>query len=105
MSDTLVVQSDVDRVPLKQYFGITDAYDTGYGDDLDYINRWGQEKGLKPEDLLLELKKVEQRLGSPGVGENRYHRIKHYLSLDEKLTNTLKEMAAHERNWGGLVNG
>ncbi len=76
-SDTLVVESDIDRVPLKQFFGITDSYDTGYGDDLDYINQWGSNRGLKTEDMLIELKKVEQKLGSPMPGENRYHRIKH----------------------------
>jgi hypothetical protein len=103
MSETLVIESDTERVPLKQYFGITESYDTGYGQDLDYINSWAKGKGLKTEDLLLELKKVEQKLGSPIAGENRYHRIKHYLSLDEKLTNTLKEMAAQERSWKELV--
>lgn len=103
MSDTLVVESDTNRLPLKQFFGITDAYDTGYGNDLDYINQWAGKKGLKMEDMLLELKKVEMKLGSPMPGENRWHRVKHYLSLDEKLTDTLKEMAAHERSWGGLV--
>lgn len=103
MSDTLVIENETDRVPLKQYFGITDAYDTGYGGDLDYINQWGKGKGLKTEDLLLELKKVEMKLGSPMPGENRYHRIKHYLSLDEKLSSTLKEMAAHERGWKDMV--
>ena len=103
MAETLVIESDTDRVPLKQYFGITDAYDTGYGNDLDYINQWARNKGLKREDMLLELKKIEQRLGSPMPGENRFHRVKHYLSLDQKLTDTLKEMAAHERSWKELI--
>lgn len=103
MSDTLAVSNEADRVPLKQYFGITDAYDSGYGNDLDYINQWAKNKGLKKEDMLLEIKKVEQKLGQPMVGENRYHRVKHYLSLDAKLTDTLKEMAAHERGWSNLV--
>ncbi len=97
MSDTLVQEHEVDRVPLKQFFGITDAYDTGYGDDLDYITNWASKRGLKTEDMLIEMKKIEQRLGSPMPGENRYHRIKPYLSLDEKLTNTYKEMSAYER--------
>jgi hypothetical protein len=103
MSDSLVVESEEGRVPLKQYFGITESYDTGYGKDVDYINSWGKNKGLKIEDMLLEIKKVEQRLGSPMPGENRLHRVKHYLSLDEKLTNTLKEMSAHERSWKELT--
>lgn len=101
--DTLVVESDIDRVPLKQFFGITDSYDTGYGDDLDYINQWAQKKGFSKEDMLIEIKKAEQKLGSPMPGENRYHRIKHYLSLDQKLTDTLKEMSAHERGWKDLT--
>lgn len=102
MSDDLVVDNDA-RLPLKQFFGITDAYDTGYGNDLDFINTWARNKGLKTEDMMLELKKVERKLGSPMPGENRYHRIKHYLSLDDKLTSTLKEMAAHERGWSNLT--
>lgn len=103
MADTLVVESDTDRVPLKQYFGITADYDTGFGEDLDYINSWAKKKGMNNEDMLLEIKKIEQKLGAPMPGENRYHRVKHYLSLDEKLTSTLKEMAAHERGWNNLV--
>lgn len=100
MADTLVVESDIDRVPLKQFFGITDAYDTGYGNDLDYITEWAKKKGMKREDMLLEVRKMEQKLGSPMPGEKRWHRIKNYLSLDEKLGDTLKEMAAHERGQG-----
>lgn len=101
MSDTLVIEQETDRLPLKQYFGITDSYDTGYGNDLDFINGWARNKGMKTEDMLVEIKKIEQRMGSPMPGENRYHRIKHYLSLDEKLTNTLKEMSAFERGKNG----
>jgi hypothetical protein len=103
MSDTLVIENQTDHTPLKQYFGITDSYDTGFGDDLDFITSWAKEKGLNRENMLLEIKKVEQRLGSPMPGENRYHRVKHYLSLDQKLGNTLKEMAAHERAWKEMV--
>jgi hypothetical protein len=97
MDDTLVQESDIERVPLKQYFGITDAYDTGYGEDLDFITGWAKEKGLSKEDLFVELKKIERRLGSPMPGENRWRRIKTYLSLDQKITNALKEMFAYER--------
>jgi hypothetical protein len=97
MSADLVNMAETDRLPLKQFFGITDAYDTGYGKDLDFINEWAKEKKLTKEDMLLELKKVEQRMGTPMAGENRWHRVKHYISLDEKLTRTLKEMSAYER--------
>lgn len=103
MSDSLVIETETTRLPLKQYFGITESYDTGYGQDLDYINDWASKRGFKKEDLLLEIKKVEQRLGSPMAGENRWHRVKHYLSLDEKLTSTLKEMSAHERGFEGML--
>jgi len=98
MSDTLALDGEIERVPLKQYFGITDAYDTGYGEDLDFINGWGKSRNMKQEDLLVELNKIERRLGSPMPGENRYHRIKNYLSLDQKVTNTLKQMRSQERN-------
>lgn len=70
---------------------------------MDYINQWAQRKGLTRENMLLELKKFEMRLGSPFPGENRVHRLKSYLSLDEKLDNVLKEMASHERNWKGMA--
>jgi hypothetical protein len=102
MSD-LANEPDISRVPLKQFFGITDSYDSGYGEDLDSINSWATEKGLTSEDMLLEIKKIEHKLGSPMPGENRWHRVKHYISLDQKLTKTLKEMAAHERSWGEIL--
>ena len=99
MSDTLVRENETDHTPLKQYFGIETPYDDGYGDDFDYINTWAKKRGLSKEDMLFELKKLEIKLGSPMPGENRYHRIKNYLALDDKLTADLKEMAAHERGW------
>lgn len=102
-NEVITNNAEIDRVPLKEYFGITDAYDTGYGEDLDYINQWAKEKGLTRENMFLELKKVERRLGTPFAGESRLHRLKSYLSLDSKLTKTLKEMASHERSWGGLT--
>jgi hypothetical protein len=103
MSENLVIEQEVDRTPLKQYFGIEDKYDSGFGEDFDYITNWAKEKGLSVEDMLLEVKKVEQKLGTGMPGESRWHRVKHYLSLDTKLTNTLKEMAAHERSWSSLI--
>lgn len=103
MSDTLVQENQTDHTPLKQFFGIDTPYDDGYGDDFDYITNWAKERNLSKEDMLLEIKKIEMRLGSPMPGEKRWHRVKHHLSLDAKLTSTLKEMAAHERAWGGMV--
>lgn len=103
MSDTLVRTADTDHTTLKQFFGIDTPYDDGYGEDFDYINQWASDRKLSKEDMLLEIKKIESRLGSPMQGEKRWHRVKHYLSLDAKLTNTLKEMAAHERSWKELA--
>jgi len=102
MSDDLVRQNEGDHTYLKQYFGITDSYDTGFGEDLKFIDEWASGMKFSRENALLEIKKVEQRLGSPFPGESRWHRVKHYLSLDQKLTKTLKEMAAHDRNWKGM---
>jgi hypothetical protein len=98
-----VDKNEVERLPLKQYFGIEEKTDTGWGEDLDFINGWAIDKGIKTsEDLLLEIKKMEYKMGTPTLGENRVTRLKHYLSLDAKLGRTLKEMAAYERNWDNV---
>lgn len=101
MSDTLAIDGEIERVPLKQYFGITDAYDTGYGEDLDFINGWASSRNMETGDLLVELNKLERRLGSPMPGEKRWRRLKQYLSLDQKATNAIKEMSSHERGKDG----
>lgn len=102
MSDP-VIESQTDYTPLRQYFGIETPYDDGYGEDFDYILRWAGDKKLSPENMKLELKKIEMRLGDPQPGENRWHRLKHHLSLYTKLDNTLREIASSEKEWGGLL--
>ena len=101
MSDP--VTPGYDHTPLKQYFGIESPYDDGWGEDFDFIISRAQGKAMKREDMLLELKNIELKLGSPTPGEKRWHRIKHYLSLQDKLDGTLKEMAAHERGWRDMA--
>jgi hypothetical protein len=102
MSDP-VVESQTDFTPLRQYFGIEQPYDSGYGEDFEFILRWAGDRKMSTEDMKLELKKIEMRLGDPQPGENRWHRVKHYLSLNTKLDNTLREMASAEKGWEGMV--
>jgi hypothetical protein len=94
--DITIDKNEVDRFPLKKYFGIDETFDSGWGEDLDTINKWGERRGFKThEDMLLELKKIEIKLGTPSLGENRVTRLKNYLTLDEKLGSVLKEMEAY----------
>lgn len=89
--------NQIDRVPLKQYFGIDTIYDDGYGKDLDFIIEWSRESQIKPEDLTLELRKIETRLGQPSTGENRLTKVKNYLRTMKALDSTMKELVAQEQ--------
>lgn len=94
---SLVTKDEMARMPLKRYFGIEKAYDDGYGDDLDFILGWAVDKGVPTEDdLMVELRKIETRLGSAQLGETRLSRIKNYLKLDGKITSHMKELKAME---------
>jgi hypothetical protein len=95
--DVTIDKNEMDRFPLKKYFAIDESYDSGWGEKLDAINTWGEKRGFKThEDMLVEIKKIEAKLGSTNLGEDRITRLKNYLSLDQKLSETLREMGAYE---------
>lgn len=101
--DISLHQQEIERYPVKQYFGI-DGASPEYNDDCDFISGWAQQKGIKnPEDLRVELKKIEHRLGAPNLSESQIKRFVSYLRSDAKLTAALKEVSSHERGWEGII--
>lgn len=102
MEDISLHQEEISRYPIKQYFGIEGA-SPEYNSDCDFINGWAESKGIKtPEDLKIELKKIEHRLGAPNLTESQLKRVVSYLRSDEKLSLALKEVASHERGWENM---
>lgn len=100
--DISLHQEEISRFPVKQYFGIEGA-SPEYNEDCDFISGWAQQKGIKSnEDMQIELKKIEHRLGIPTLGESQIKRIVSYLRADAKLTSALKDVASHERGWENM---
>lgn len=96
MSDISIHQEEIDRYPVKQYFNYEGR---DRDDDFDFFVGWSQDTGIKtPEDMHLELKKIEQRLGDVYVGEDRITRIKNYLIKKAKLDSAWKDIISMERN-------
>lgn len=101
-ADISLHQQEIARYPVKQHFGIEGA-SPEYNEDCDFISGWAEERGIKTsEDLRLELKKIESKLGSPHLSETQIKRVVSYLRSDAKLTAALKEMASHERGWENM---
>lgn len=88
-------QSEIDLMPLKRLFDITD---NSQNKNLEIILGWAQSKGItNRDDMRLEIRRLEMKLGSPDFGESRASRLSKYLILDGKLNNTLKEMQTYEK--------
>jgi len=100
--DISLHQQEIDRYPLKEYFNI-EGRAAELDGDFDFILGWAQERGIKtPEDLKLELRKMESRLGTASIHESRITKVKNYLKTDAKLTALLKDMASQEQGWGNM---
>lgn len=88
---------EVDVIPLKKFYGL-EALDTKYNNDLLEIVNWARGKGIKTEeDLLLAVKRMEQKLGPGELGESKILRLKNYLKLDKELDSVFKEMSSYEK--------
>lgn len=89
---------DMELLPLKDYFDITDSHDYGgWKEDLREILRWGKDAGFKDkEEMLQGLKQLENRLGSD-IQSNRLTKVRHYLSLERKLSAIKREQRALEK--------
>lgn len=101
--DISMHQEEIDRHPVKNFFNI-EGGDPEYNDDCDFIVGWAQNKGIKKNaDLMIELKKLEYRLGIPTMGESRIKKMVSYLKSDAKLTDALKEVASKEQGWEDMA--
>lgn len=96
--DISLHNQEVDRHPVKEYFNYEGR---DRDDDFDFLAGWAQDQGFKsPEDMKIELKKIEQRLGTSYVGEDRITRVKNYLNKKAKLDSYWKEIVSMERGNG-----
>lgn len=88
-------QSEIDLMPLKRMFDVTD---NSQDKNLEVILGWAQSKGItNRDDMRLEIRRLEMKLGSPDFGESRASRLSKYLILDGRLNAALKEMQTYEK--------
>lgn len=96
--DAFFEHSDIDLIPVKQYFGI-DAADTVQDKHVRVILDWAKGKGLSDRSALnTELRKLELKLGAPELGERRTVRVARYLELDRRLEATIREMSSFDKD-------
>lgn len=97
VKDAFFDHSDIDLIPVKQYFDI-DATDTAQDKHVRIILDWAKSKGLSDRSALnAELRKIELKLGAPELGERRTVRLARYLELDRRLESTIREMSSLDR--------
>lgn len=86
---------DLSTFRLKQYFNL-DHYDTMWEEKVGDIQKIFREKGINnPDEIELELRKLEQRLGQPPMGEHRIAHLYRYLKLDRQLGDTIRELESY----------
>ena len=86
---------EADLTPIKKYF---DHEGHNRDDDFEFIAGWVEERQFKtPEDMYLELRNIEQRLGRNDISEDRIIRIKNYIKARARLDSSWKEIMSMER--------
>ena len=94
-SELGATQSEMDVMPIRRMFDVTDS---SQDKNLEIILGWAQSQGINNrDDMRVELRRIEMRLGAPELGENRVARLSRYLILDGKMKNTLKELQTYEK--------
>lgn len=93
--DISLHQQEIEISPVKQFFGYEGK---DRDDDFEFIAGWGQSQEFdSPEDFHLALKKIEQRLGTSHISEDRITRIKNYIKANARLEDAWKEIMSMER--------
>ena len=89
---------------VANYFNLESRDYDGAKNNLAEITEWAIRscKSNNPGNVLLELKKVEERLGAPAWGEKRYKNVYRYVKLVFQKDSLNKEISAFER---GNING
>jgi len=93
--DITMHEQEVEISPVKKYF---DYEGRDRDDDFEFIAGWAQERGFKtPDDMYLELKQIEQRLGTANISEDRITKIKNYIKARARLDGAWKEIMSMEK--------
>jgi uncharacterized membrane-anchored protein YjiN (DUF445 family) len=81
--------------PIKKYF---DYQGHDRDEDFEFMAGWAEERQFKtPEDMYIELKNIEQRLGTANISEDRINKIKNYIKARARMDLAWKEMMSMER--------
>lgn len=89
-------QQEIELSPVKSYFGYEGK---DRDDDFEFIAGWAQERGFKtPEDMHVEMRQIEQRLGTGHISEDRINRFKNYVKARARLDSAWKEIMSMEQH-------
>lgn len=88
---------------ITNYFGIEQRDYENTKDKLSVIVDWAHEEtnSRKPEDILLAIRHLEDRIQPAEWGERRYANVYKYIRLASKSQAIKKAMSAFEKNPGG----
>jgi len=95
MDDLTMHNQEAQISPIKKYFEY-ESHDRD--DDFEFIAGWAEDREFKTsDDMYLELRQIEQRLGSPSISEDRITKIKNYIKARARLDGAWKEIMSMEK--------
>lgn len=104
-------EQTIDNIKAEVAFEDMDAYQLGKFLSVDPLNQdymkkmsemanWAKSQGAKnASDIMMKIRDVEVKLGSPSFGEKRIPRIYNYIKLLQKQAEIMTEIKAHERKY------
>lgn len=81
-----------DLAAIKKFMSIDSIVDYKDEGDLRQIMEFAHKEGVETDgDLAMWLKKLQIKLGTPEMGQSRVKQILHYLDIDHRVEELLKE--------------
>lgn len=88
---------EIDFAPLVDYFDMDRPNFHESNDLRDLYRLISGGESLSKGELLMRVRDLDMKLGSPATGEKRIKRMIRYLEIDQQLEELLKEQKAYIR--------
>lgn len=94
-----VAFDDIDAYQLGKFLSV-DPLNQDYMGKMKEMSDWAKSQGAKnSSDIMMKIRDIEVKLGSPNFGEKRIPRIYNYVKLLQKQAEIMNEIKAHERKY------
>ncbi len=88
--DAVSVKVDVPYPALKDYFNVEDVTDAQRA-KFEVIWKHFSDEADSVGDLMYKLRQLENRLGSPAIGESRLTRLHSYVKISAQIKDSEKQ--------------